>query len=138
MDIVTLIRRYITNNFDVSVEDVIKIKSTHTNEVVTLSTFIADTSEIFDYNSNEVCVEWYDARLRQKIKSICRYLDKYRVFLGSVTWEVKDKDNNEFQIRDMVKSFDGVYDEKFIRKIQNDWYMDKIVKITKEMLKTSD
>jgi len=134
MDTVTLIRRYITKNFDVSVDDTITIKNQYTTGIHTLSSFITDTTEIFDYDCTDVCSKWYDARLRQKIKSIYRYLDKYRVRLGSINWEVLDINDNKLEIREMVKHFDGVYGEKFIRKVQNDWYLEKINKNTLEKL----
>lgn len=135
MDDLTLIRRYITKNFDLYIDNTVKIRYIHSGETIKLNNLIGEVSEIFDCDCIDICTDWYNSRLRQETEDLYKYLDKYRVDLGNINWVVLDNDDNEFQIRDMVKEFEGKYDEKFVRTLQNDWYVEKIYKNTEERLK---
>ena len=135
MDNITLVRRYITKNFNVYVDDRFRIKDLHTGGTIKLGSLSDETEQIFGCDCTKIIDEWYAARMRQETKDIHEYLDKYRVDLGNINWIVLDNNNNEFSIRQMVKDFEGIYDEKFIRDIQNDWYIKKIYKNTEDRLK---
>ena len=137
MDNKTLIRRYITQNYKLVLGDVVRIKDKYSGVMLKQADFIDEMDEIFGWTTTDICNDWYDASLRQLTKDIHEYLDRYRVFIGSVKWEIRDNDDKEFEIRDMVKQFTPNYEEKFIRAMYNEWKINKIYKKTEELMKLS-
>ncbi len=135
MDDLTLIRRYVSKNFDIFIDTKFRIRDKFSGTTLKLDTLINEAEQIFDCECVNVCTDWYNARMRQETKDIYEYLDRYRVDLGDVNWVTLDRNNNEFSIRSMVKVFEGKYEEKFIRALYNDWYIQKIYKNTEDRLK---
>lgn len=137
MDNKTIIRKYITQHYQLVLGTVVRIEDKYTGQRMKQGDFIDELDDIFGYTTTDICNEWYDSCLRRLTKDLHEYLDKYRVLIGSVKWEIRDNDDNEFDIRDMVSKFEGNYEEKFIRALYNDWKINKIFKKTEELMKLS-
>lgn len=133
----TLVRRYITKNFDVYTNMCFGIQEKHTGDILSLNIFISEINDIFNINCKNICTEWYNSRLNQILANINKYLSKYRVVLTRTDWKVLDNNDNELNIDHMVNEFKDSYDEKFIRNLYNDWKLEKITKKTEEILKIS-
>jgi len=138
MNNLTLIRRYISQNYELYVDNSVKILDKFTGGNIRINHLVDETNQIFDFDCTKICNKWYDTCFNRETKDIQNYLSNYRVRLGSRNWETLDKDNNFFEIREMVKHFSDKYHEKFIRETHNNWYLKKIQKEVEKIIKIND
>lgn len=138
MDDKSIIRRFITKNYELEFTDTVVIKDKYgQGEICGVYTLINETSEVFDVDTKEVCNDWFNKKVKEMTNELQEYLASYRVKLGITNWEVLDINDKPFKINHMVELFSNKYSEKFIRAIYNDWRINKINIKTEEFIRNS-
>lgn len=123
-----IILDYINQEYKVHAGNNIIVIEGHNNCTIVLSEIIDETSEIYDYNTKEICESWYNSKKNELIKKISDYLDKYKVICTPTSWlSINKKTNQELDVDEIVKHFDGDYSNAFVRNIHGDWFMSNII-----------
>ena len=137
MDNIILVRKYITQHYDVLIGNKVSIIEKFNGTTISLSRFIFEVEQIFGGDCDAIINGWYFDRVKQKTSDIQEYLTQYRIVLGSVNWLILDSNDNEFQISDMLNHFKGIYSDMFIRSTHDEWYIRKLDKYITEKLRFS-
>ena len=134
MDKKILVRKYVTSNFDIVLTNDAMIKERYTGKIISLGELSDDVDMFFNTSSMYLCRTWYNHKLKELMRDIYEYLGRYRLILGSSNWMFLDKNDDEFLMSDMIKNFDGVYEDKLIKNICTKWKYEKINKRSEEII----
>ncbi len=131
----TIVRRYVTSNYEIDFMDTVVIRDKSNSATFGVHNLITETSDIFNLDTTEVCQDWFKKRLNDTLGDVYRVLNMYRIRLGARNWEFLDSEGNPMNVKHIITQFDGKYSEKFIRTICNDWQINKIQEKSEELIR---